>query len=102
MQCNICLLTVNKEENPPTLCGHYFHKNCLCEWLNSTRHLSHPPTCPTCRGDISFERAQIEYYQVGNKKVKCRIYIIIILVCRQLLYFLLTLHIVILRVKKSS
>ncbi len=73
MECNICLQPLDPLLNPPTLCGHYFHKNCLCAWLNSTRHLPTNPTCPTCRGDITFERAKVDYYQIGSvrdKKVK--------------------------------
>lgn len=69
MECNICLLPLNPQFNPPTLCGHYFHKNCLCAWLNSTRHLPNPSTCPTCRADITYERATIDYYH-GDKTTK--------------------------------
>ena len=28
-------------------CGHYFHLNCICTWLNSSPH----SRCPICRGD---------------------------------------------------
>jgi len=70
MECNICLQPLNPQFNKPTICGHYFHKNCLCAWLNSTRHLPQAPTCPTCRGDITFERAIIDYYHIGYMKTK--------------------------------
>ena len=70
MECNICLQPLNPEHNPPTICGHYFHKNCLCRWLNETRDRSGPPTCPTCRSDITYERAIIDFYTLGRRITK--------------------------------
>ena len=42
-ECPICLdkLTGNKAKLP---CGHYFHTNCILDWINK-KHM----TCPVCR-----------------------------------------------------
>ena len=48
-----------------THCGHYYHKNCLCSWFNSRLHL--PPTCPTCRTDLKYERGVVKYYRVQTE-----------------------------------
>ena len=42
--CNICLDDFTLGETPSKLpCNHYYHKNCIGEWLQ------HKNECPTCR-----------------------------------------------------
>ena len=59
-ECNICLEAVDTSHATITHCGHFYHKNCLCSWFNSKLHS--PPTCPTCRADLKYERGVVKYY----------------------------------------
>lgn len=48
-QCSICL-SIIKNTIVITPCFHYFHKNCLSEWL------SYNYSCPMCRHHIKCYR----------------------------------------------
>ena len=68
LECNICLQKLDVRHATRTICGHYYHKNCLCGWFNSRLHL--PATCPTCRGDLRYEKGIVEYYDVEKRELK--------------------------------
>lgn len=68
LECNICLQKLDVRQATRTICGHYYHKNCLCEWFNSRLHL--PPTCPTCRGDLRYEKGIMIYYDLDKMDLK--------------------------------
>lgn len=68
VECNICLQRVDIRHCTSTICGHYYHKNCLCNWFNSRLHL--PPTCPTCRGDLRYEKGVVKYYDYDRLQLK--------------------------------
>lgn len=54
LDCPICFEEFNDEDNITILeCGHYYHSNCIKEWIN-TKQLDKnnrkiPKTCPLCR-----------------------------------------------------
>ena len=47
--CPICLVDFETEDEIITLkkCGHYFHKDCIKDWLQKASL-----TCPLCRSDL--------------------------------------------------
>mmetsp|Transcript_49563 Transcript_49563/g.127959 ORF Transcript_49563/g.127959 Transcript_49563/m.127959 type:complete len:411 (-) Transcript_49563:210-1442(-) len=48
LQCPTCLEDFCKESKiKKTVCGHYFHEECLAPWLRVNR------TCPLCRSDLA-------------------------------------------------
>ena len=50
LTCSICLCLINKDDvdSVTTLCNHFYHRDCICEWINS----SYVPTCPLCRSNL--------------------------------------------------
>mmetsp|Transcript_79191 Transcript_79191/g.183747 ORF Transcript_79191/g.183747 Transcript_79191/m.183747 type:complete len:327 (+) Transcript_79191:95-1075(+) len=47
-QCPTCLEDFTKEHNiKKTVCGHFFHEECLAPWLRINRY------CPLCRSDLA-------------------------------------------------
>jgi len=47
-QCPTCLEDFSKESGiKKTVCGHFFHEDCLVPWLRVNR------TCPLCRADLA-------------------------------------------------
>lgn len=60
--CAICLAPLGTEGvktldkvviNGKEVCGHSFHKECIDQWINSTRQQEGGPKCPECRTPIS-------------------------------------------------
>ena len=50
-ECSICLNNVsNTTKTTKTICGHYFHSDCLNQWCKSNN------TCPICRKEICEKR----------------------------------------------
>ena len=47
-----------------TLCGHFYHKNCLARWFNT----SGKSECPMCRSDIKYDRGCVAYWPDGSVK----------------------------------
>jgi hypothetical protein len=47
--CPICFQELYKEEHVQTPCHHWFHKNCILDWLKKNS------TCPVCRREITKE-----------------------------------------------
>merc|ERR1712226_769025 len=48
LQCPTCLEDFSKEHAiKKTICGHFFHEECLEPWLRMNR------TCPLCRADLA-------------------------------------------------
>jgi len=43
--CSICLEKLDFNEKIKFKCGHYFHKNCINKWFNS----SYSFKCPNCK-----------------------------------------------------
>lgn len=43
-QCSICIEDIEKNKLYKTVCGHYFHKECIYEWLENCKK-----ECPLCR-----------------------------------------------------
>lgn len=68
MECPICIQPINPSNMYETVCGHRFHKNCLCTWFNS--RLSESASCPLCREDIKYDRGIVEYWDPTNLKIK--------------------------------
>lgn len=66
--CNICLQMLDIRHATKTICGHYYHKNCLCKWFNSRLHLS--ATCPTCRGNLQYDKGIVTYYDFEKTQLK--------------------------------
>ena len=67
--CAICLIDIKKcgnvsQDGYTTLCGHYFHKNCLARWFNT----SGKSECPMCRSDIKYDRGCVVYWPDGSVK----------------------------------
>lgn len=46
-ECCICTEPINKRYVPKYVCNHFFHKECIDEWLKINNH------CPICRRDLS-------------------------------------------------
>ena len=42
-ECSICMEDLSKETLKVVKCGHFFHKDCIKQWLNNNN------TCPLCR-----------------------------------------------------
>jgi hypothetical protein len=45
-KCSICLENIENQVSK-TKCNHFFHKNCIFEWINNNKN-----TCPLCRKNI--------------------------------------------------
>jgi hypothetical protein len=61
MDCPICLEAGKDSIFVKTECNHYFHKECLLEWLNVKK------TCPMCRMDLRNTEYNVKY---KRKKMK--------------------------------
>ena len=61
MDCPICLEAGKDSIIVKTECNHYFHKECLLEWLNVTK------SCPMCRMDLRNTEYNVKY---KRKKMK--------------------------------
>ena len=46
-ECCICTETIVNQYVPKYVCNHFFHKECIDEWLKINEH------CPICRRDLS-------------------------------------------------
>jgi len=46
-KCSICLETLKNINVKKTSCNHFFHKQCIYEWINNNKN-----TCPLCRENI--------------------------------------------------
>ena len=68
MECSICIQSMGPGSYTTTVCGHSFHKNCLCSWFNA--RLDEPATCPLCRADIKYDKGVIKYWDTDKKKLK--------------------------------
>ena len=54
-RCTICLMDIEKEEEIIKLkCNHYFHKDCITEYLKDFDY-----KCPVCRTEIGDTKAHI-------------------------------------------
>lgn len=49
IECSICL---DDHTNYKTVCGHYFHKNCINSWKDKCIKEKRTPVCPYCNGNI--------------------------------------------------
>ena len=47
MNCSICLKIVTKELEVKLECSHYFHRECITEWVKLSND------CPYCRSSTS-------------------------------------------------
>ena len=54
--CSICLNEIRANSSVVTSCGHFFHQDCLSEWL----HIAKKHTCPICREVLKSEALEIE------------------------------------------
>lgn len=46
-KCSICLENLDNIDIKKTTCNHFFHKQCIYEWINNNKN-----TCPLCRENI--------------------------------------------------
>ena len=46
-KCSICLENLENIDIKKTTCNHFFHKECIYEWINNNKN-----TCPLCRENI--------------------------------------------------
>lgn len=46
-KCSICLENLESLDIKKTMCNHFFHKQCIYEWINNNKN-----TCPLCRENI--------------------------------------------------
>ncbi|KAG0002395.1 hypothetical protein BGZ79_003076 [Entomortierella chlamydospora] len=61
--CPICLCEYEDLEELRRLpCDHYFHKECVDEWLKLKR------TCPLCKCDVSRKRRGSKFWSYGNSR----------------------------------
>lgn len=77
--CGICLEDITNDSFTRTTCNHYFHKNCLCPWVDRCNRHSLQITCPMCRNDITQDFTKIIYYNnniqiIKNKDTEIRYY----------------------------
>lgn len=68
MECSICMLPMPLGTYIETLCGHKFHKNCLCNWFNIKKNQK--ATCPLCRSDIKYDRGITTFWDQNKKHIK--------------------------------
>lgn len=62
VECPVCLDTISVNDSAMRCAGehareHYFHAECLAEWSQTQRTQRAQPTCPVCRGYVSFPPA---------------------------------------------
>jgi hypothetical protein len=48
----------NEEQVVVTKCGHYFHKACICSWVNDSG-METANTCPSCRFVLCERRERV-------------------------------------------
>ena len=77
--CGICLEEITNDSFTRTTCNHYFHKNCLCPWVDRCNRNSLEITCPMCRNDITQDFPKIIYSNnniliIRNKDTEIRYY----------------------------
>lgn len=63
LQCPTCLEDFSKESDiKKTVCGHYFDRECLEQWLKLNR------TCPLCRADLAqgLEGGSVEHEEASD------------------------------------
>ena len=68
--CCICLESITNDQFTKTTCNHYFHKNCLCPWVDRCNKNGVEITCPICRYDITQDFPKIIYFQNKIKIIK--------------------------------
>lgn len=62
-ECSICFLEFNINDKVPRLpCGHFFHGECINEWLQKKC------TCPICRWELETEDRSFEIERVERMK----------------------------------
>ena len=49
MECSICYSNISNDQLNLLSCAHYFHNECIQNWINTQTNLSITPTCPICR-----------------------------------------------------
>ncbi|KAK8885007.1 hypothetical protein M9Y10_044135 [Tritrichomonas musculus] len=54
--CPICLREVEFNDCMMTSCEHFFHTECLKQWLSVCQHQNTATTCPVCRSPFQFRR----------------------------------------------
>ena len=67
MECSICLDDI-EEEVAILKCNHFFHKECISEWLSRSN------TCPYCRKIVNnkykvnfFKSKILNFFKINNK-----------------------------------
>lgn len=54
--CSVCLGVIHANSGITTSCDHYFHEDCLTEWL----YVAYKHTCPNCR--TLLRKSGIDHY----------------------------------------
>ena len=55
MECSICYTNINQNQLTTLSCNHYFHNECVTNWINTQISSSITPTCPICRNNTITE-----------------------------------------------
>ena len=54
--CPICLRDISCNDCMMTSCEHFFHPECLRQWLSVCEDQNNATTCPVCRSPFQFRR----------------------------------------------
>lgn len=53
VNCSVCLDIITKKDKVCILdCGHWYHQNCISQWVTSKILTKEMPECPLCRDDM--------------------------------------------------
>jgi len=50
-ECSICLDKMNKFNKAKMPCGHYFHSDCILDWIDKKKYTM---DCPICRQNLNW------------------------------------------------
>lgn len=69
--CPICTEDMNPNDAAMRCNGaagrrHYFHVQCLTQWIQQCRRDGHAPTCPTCRGALQVQQKRLHDFLSGK------------------------------------
>lgn len=51
--CPVCYNNASPTRNTKLKCGHLYHKNCLKQWITTSRRPGAKPGCPMCRRNLN-------------------------------------------------
>jgi len=67
--CPICIERIHKEDRAETICGHFFHRNCINAWCLSKANSKKECECPVCRSYL-FDMTNLANMKIVEKANK--------------------------------